>query len=241
MERLTAPEEMRAWSRRVRGSGERLAFVPTMGALHEGHLSLVRLGRQRADRVAVSVFVNPTQFGPGEDFERYPRDPQGDAARLESAGADAVWFPETADLYPAGASTWVTETDLSVTLEGATRPGHFRGVTTVVTKLLEVVEPDLLVLGQKDAQQVAVLRRMVRDPAATPTCPPPSAARRSAYTRRCRGPGGPGGKGSAVLRPSWDSCAGGSSGNRTRGSIIWLPWTGKPSGRRPKSTLRYSC
>jgi pantoate--beta-alanine ligase len=163
MERLTAPEAMRAWSRRVRGGGNSLAFVPTMGALHQGHLSLVALGRQRADRVVASVFVNPTQFGPGEDFERYPRDPQGDAARLESAGADAVWFPETADLYPEGASTWVVETELSARLEGAARPGHFRGVTTVVTKLLQVVEPDLLILGQKDAQQVAVLRRMLRD------------------------------------------------------------------------------
>ncbi len=163
MERLTALEAMRAWSRRVRGGGERLAFVPTMGALHEGHLSLVGLGRQRADRVVASVFVNPTQFGPGEDFERYPRDPQGDAARLSSAGADAVWFPETADLYPEGVSTWVVETDLSARLEGAARPGHFRGVTTVVTKLLQVVEPDLMVMGQKDAQQVAVLRRMLRD------------------------------------------------------------------------------
>jgi pantoate--beta-alanine ligase len=163
MERLTAPEAMRAWSRRVRGGGNSLAFVPTMGALHQGHLSLVALGRQRADRVVASVFVNPTQFGPGEDFERYPRDPQGDAARLSSAGADAVWFPKTADLYPEGASTWVVETDLSARLEGVARPGHFRGVTTVVTKLLQVVEPDLMVMGQKDAQQVAVLRRMLRD------------------------------------------------------------------------------
>lgn len=163
MERLTAPEAVRAWSRRLRGCGERLAFVPTMGALHEGHLSLVRLGRERADRVAASVFVNPAQFGPGEDFERYPRDPEGDAARLEEAGADVVWFPGVADLYPEGASTWVVETDVSARLEGEARPGHFRGVTTVVTKLLQVVEPDLLVLGQKDAQQVAVLRRLLRD------------------------------------------------------------------------------
>ena len=163
MERLTAPEAMRAWSRRVRGSGGRLAFVPTMGALHQGHLSLIGLGRQCADRVVASVFVNPTQFSPGEDFERYPRDPQGDAARLESAGTDAVWFPDVADLYPEGASTWVVETDLSGQMEGAVRPGHFRGVTTVVTKLLQVVEPDLMVMGQKDVQQVAVLRRMLRD------------------------------------------------------------------------------
>jgi pantoate--beta-alanine ligase len=163
MERLTASEEMRSWSREVRRGGKRLAFVPTMGALHEGHLSLVHTARERADRVVVSVFVNPTQFGPGEDFEHYPRDSERDAARLAGAGTDAVWFPATEDLYPEGATTWVVETGLSARLEGEARPGHFRGVTTVVAKLLQVVEPDLLVMGQKDAQQAAVVGRMLRD------------------------------------------------------------------------------
>jgi len=163
MERLTASGEMRSWSREVRRVGERLAFVPTMGALHEGHLSLVQAARERADRVVVSVFVNPTQFGPGEDFEHYPRDSERDAALLAGAGTDAVWFPATEDLYPEGATTWVVETGLSAHLEGEARPGHFRGVTTVVAKLLQVVEPDLLVMGQKDAQQAAVVGRMLRD------------------------------------------------------------------------------
>ncbi len=163
MERLTASEEMRSWSREVRRGGKRLAFVPTMGALHEGHLFLVHTAREQADRVVVSVFVNPTQFGPGEDFEHYPRDTERDAALLAGAGTDAVWFPATEDLYPEGATTWVVETGLSARLEGEARPGHFRGVTTVVAKLLQVVEPDLLVMGQKDAQQAAVVGRMLRD------------------------------------------------------------------------------
>lgn len=163
MVRLTTSGEMRSWSREVRRRGERLGFVPTMGALHEGHLSLVEAARRQTDRVAVSVFVNPTQFGPGEDFERYPRDAERDADLLAGAGTDAVWFPETADLYPERATTWVVETDLSARLEGEYRPGHFRGVTTVVAKLLQVVEPDLMVMGQKDAQQAAVVGRMLRD------------------------------------------------------------------------------
>ncbi|MFO7768729.1 MAG: pantoate--beta-alanine ligase [bacterium] len=163
MERLTSPDAMRAWTRARRGDGEEVAFVPTMGALHAGHLSLVDTGRERADRVAVSIFVNPAQFGPEEDLESYPLDMEGDLRVLDARGADAVFTPEVETMYPPGASTWVVETDLSARLEGAARPGHFRGVTTVVTKLLEAVGPDLLVMGQKDAQQAAVVRRMVRD------------------------------------------------------------------------------
>jgi len=163
MERFSSPDPIRTWTRERRRAGERVALVPTMGALHEGHLSLVDLGRERADRVAASVFVNPTQFGPGEDLESYPRDLEGDLRKLADRGVDAVFTPEVDTMYPEGASTWVVETDLSARLEGEARPGHFRGVTTVVTKLLEAVGPDLLVMGQKDAQQAAVLRRMVRD------------------------------------------------------------------------------
>ncbi len=162
MRRLTTPDEMREWTRSCRRAGERVAFVPTMGALHEGHLSLVDIGRERADRVVVSIFVNPAQFGPEEDLETYPRDTEGDLRKLAARGADAVFTPEAETMYQEGASTWVVETSLSARLEGAARPGHFRGVTTVVTKLLEAVGPDLLVMGQKDAQQAAVVRRMVR-------------------------------------------------------------------------------
>ena len=163
MKRLQGVAEMRAWSRSQRAGGFRIAFVPTMGALHEGHRSLVRLAGERADRVVVSIFVNPTQFGPGEDLGRYPRDIEGDLAALTELDVDALFVPPEEEIYPRGGSTWVVETARSAGLEGAARPGHFRGVTTVVAKLLAVVEPDLLVLGQKDAQQVAVLRRMVTD------------------------------------------------------------------------------
>ncbi len=158
----TAPE-MRSWTRSQRVEGATVAFVPTMGALHEGHLSLVSLAAGRADRVVASIFVNPAQFGPDEDLESYPRDLAGDVARLQERGVDAVFIPSETEIYPPEASTWVVETDRSVRLEGIARPGHFRGVTTVVAKLLTIVEPDFLVLGQKDAQQVAVIARMVTD------------------------------------------------------------------------------
>jgi len=134
-----------------------------MGALHQGHLSLVDLAVERADRVVVSIFVNPAQFGPSEDFDLYPRDLEGDLKLLSEREVDAVLIPDTGDLYPAGFTTWVVEEELSDKLEGAARPGHFRGVTTVVAKLLLVVEPDIMILGQKDAQQVAVLKRIIHD------------------------------------------------------------------------------
>lgn len=140
-----------------------LALVPTMGALHRGHLELVRVARLHCAAVAASIFVNPMQFGPGEDFERYPREAQSDRQKLESEGVDAVFAPAAEIMYPPGFSSIVDVGDISTTYEGAARPGHFRGVVTVVTKLLHVVEPDVLVLGQKDAQQTAVLKKLVRD------------------------------------------------------------------------------
>jgi pantoate--beta-alanine ligase len=141
-----------------------VGFVPTMGFLHDGHLSLVDVARQGRETVAVSIFVNPTQFGPGEDLDAYPRDLDRDLALLEAAGVDLVWVPDVSEIYPDGAATRVHVTGpIATVLEGASRPGHFDGVATVVTILLGVLTPTALVLGAKDAQQVAVLRRVVRD------------------------------------------------------------------------------
>jgi pantoate--beta-alanine ligase len=140
-----------------------IGFVPTMGALHEGHLSLVRIAREQADRVIVSIFVNPTQFGPQEDFARYPRQPEKDAPMLESAGCDALFLPEVETIYPPGHTTCVEPGGPAEGLEGAFRPGHFRGVATVVCALFHLVQADLAVFGKKDAQQLAVIRQMVRD------------------------------------------------------------------------------
>jgi pantoate--beta-alanine ligase len=147
------------WKRR----GLRVAFVPTMGAIHAGHLSLVRRARASSDRVVASIFVNPLQFGPGEDFARYPRPLRRDRARLAAAGVDLLWEPRVGDLYPAGHRTRVRVADLGDALEGAARPGHFEGVLTVVLVLLETVAPHVLWLGQKDAQQAVLIERMVRD------------------------------------------------------------------------------
>ncbi len=154
---------MRAASRAARGSGKRLGFVPTMGALHEGHLSLVRAARASCDTVAASIFVNPTQFGPNEDLAKYPRSFERDRGLLEREGVELLFAPAVEEMYPAGAVTWVTVEGLSDKLDGRSRPGHFRGVTTVVAKLLHIVEPEAAFFGQKDAAQVAVIRRMVRD------------------------------------------------------------------------------
>lgn len=140
-----------------------LGFIPTMGALHDGHLALVRRAREECTSVAASVFVNPAQFGANEDFDKYPRDLESDRQKLADAGVDVLFAPDAAAVYPPGYSTYVDVGEMGARFEGAVRPTHFRGVATVVTKLLNVVRPDVLYLGQKDAQQTAVLRRVVRD------------------------------------------------------------------------------
>jgi pantoate--beta-alanine ligase len=147
----------------LRGPGRTVGFVPTMGALHEGHMSLVDAARVRCDVVVVSVFVNPLQFGPDEDFAAYPRDEDRDVEVLSAAGADLIFIPPVDEMYPEGASTTVSVGDLGEVLEGAHRPGHFDGVCTVVAKLFHLVAPDVAFFGQKDAQQVAVIKKMVRD------------------------------------------------------------------------------
>src|ERR1700730_10597803 len=148
---------------RIRLAGKTLGLVPTMGALHEGHLSLVRAAQASCGAVAVSIFVNPTQFGPKEDFASYPRTLEEDCRTLEAAGVDLVFAPSVQEMYPSDASTFVEVAGLSDRLDGASRPGHFRGVATVVAKLLNIFTPEHAFFGQKDAAQVAVLRKMVRD------------------------------------------------------------------------------
>ncbi len=157
------PEAMRHACDQARSEGGRVGFVPTMGALHAGHLALVREARARASLCAVSIFVNPTQFGPGEDFARYPRNLAGDVTKLGSAGCDVVFAPEARAMYPDGEETRVRVGSLAEPLCGAFRPGHFEGVATVVTKLFAVVGPCVAVFGRKDYQQLAILRRVVTD------------------------------------------------------------------------------
>ena len=166
--------EMRALCRSAKSGGKRLGLVPTMGALHEGHLSLVRAAKEKTDVIATSIFVNPTQFGPSEDFSRYPRALEKDCAILEREGVEFVFAPAVEEMYPAGAVTWVTVGGLSDRLCGKSRPGHFRGVATVVAKLFHIIEPDAAFFGQKDAAQHAIIRKMVRDldmPVAIEVCP----------------------------------------------------------------------
>lgn len=155
--------EMRNLSLSLHRAGRRIGFVPTMGALHEGHLSLLKVARDEADEVVMSVFVNPAQFGPNEDLERYPRDLEADCASAEKEGCDFVFAPSAEQMYPSPEGTFVTVEGLTRVLEGEARPTHFRGVTTIVTKLLNVVSPDVTVFGQKDAQQVIVVRKMITD------------------------------------------------------------------------------
>lgn len=163
MEHLTSitatRERVRAW----RAEGHRVGFVPTMGALHAGHTSLVEAARRDCARVLASVFVNPTQFGPAEDLSKYPRDLQGDMHKLEAAGCQALFTTTPEEMYPPGFATWVTVEGLTEGLCGRSRPAHFRGVTTIVTKLFNVVQPDDAYFGEKDRQQLQVLRRMTQD------------------------------------------------------------------------------
>jgi pantoate--beta-alanine ligase len=163
LKRIQTIAEMKAACRQLTRAGKTLGFVPTMGALHEGHLSLVRASRSHCDMTAVSIFVNPLQFGPTEDLSKYPRTLERDGAMLEQVGVELLFIPTVDEMYPAGAKTHVLVEGLSDKLDGASRPGHFRGVTTVVTKLFEIVRPDCAFFGQKDAAQVAVLRKLVKD------------------------------------------------------------------------------
>jgi pantoate--beta-alanine ligase len=158
----TVPD-LRAAVREWRAAGQRVALVPTMGFLHAGHLSLVRLGHARADRVVASLFVNPTQFAPSEDFEAYPRDEARDAALLASAGCDLLYAPTVEEMYPAGASTTVSVAGVSAPMDGLARPTHFAGVATIVAKLLIQCQPDAAIFGEKDYQQLLVIKRLARD------------------------------------------------------------------------------
>lgn len=163
MEIIRSTEAMQSWALKNRGQGRRLGFVPTMGYLHEGHMSLVRVARAHADLVAVSIFVNPIQFLPGEDLAAYPRDFGRDEAMCREAGVDVLFHPGPEEMYAPDHSTYVEEMRLSLGLCGGSRPGHFRGVTTVVARLFNIVLPTVAVFGQKDAQQARVIQRMVRD------------------------------------------------------------------------------
>ncbi len=163
MDVLHTKAEMRAWSRARRKGGHRIGFVPTMGFLHDGHLSLIDRARAGADRVVVSIFVNPTQFGPNEDLDRYPRDLQGDLRQCRERNVDAVFLPTPAEMYPPDAATTVHVPTLAGPLCGRDRPTHFAGVCTIVTKLFNLVQPDVAAFGEKDFQQLAIVRRMTRD------------------------------------------------------------------------------
>ena len=163
MERVATIAEMRDAVRRAQSTGQRVGFVPTMGFLHEGHLRLVDEARRHAGCVVMSLFVNPTQFGPTEDFSRYPRDVAGDAAKAEQRGVDFLFVPDVSEMYPTRPTVHVTADDLPTRWEGAVRPGHFSAVLTVVAKLFNIVGPELAVFGRKDYQQAALIRRMVRE------------------------------------------------------------------------------
>lgn len=160
---ITSLSEMQAWARTEKRAGRTIGFVPTMGYLHEGHLSLVRLARHHAHTTVVSIFVNPTQFGPKEDFSRYPRDFARDEALCRAENVDVIFYPNAAAMYPDDYSVYIAEEALGSGLCGASRPGHFRGVATVVAKLFNLVLPDIAVFGEKDAQQLRIIQRLVRD------------------------------------------------------------------------------
>jgi pantoate--beta-alanine ligase len=162
MQIITTIAEMQSLAESLRMQGRSIGFVPTMGFLHEGHLSLMRRARQECGTVVVSIFVNPTQFGPHEDFERYPRDEKGDREKCGSAGVDILFMPAAAEMYPEKPSVFVAVEGIADILEGAARPGHFRGVATVISKFFHIVKPHTAFFGQKDYQQCAVIRRMVK-------------------------------------------------------------------------------
>jgi pantoate--beta-alanine ligase len=163
LETIHTIEWMKQVARQARAEGRSTGFVPTMGALHAGHLSLVRAALAESQPVVASIFVNPTQFGPREDFQKYPRTIEADSKKLEDAGVNYLFAPESSEIYPPGFRTWVNVEGLSERLEGRTRQGHFRGVTTVVLKLLEIVQPRKAFFGRKDAQQARIIRQMARD------------------------------------------------------------------------------
>jgi pantoate--beta-alanine ligase len=163
MQTIQSVHEMQSLAIGMRSSGRLIGLVPTMGSLHEGHLSLIDIAKERADKVIVSIFVNPTQFGPSEDFDKYPRVLEADLEKCRERGADIVFNPSIAEMYPDGYSTYVNEEHVSAGLCGISRPNHFRGVTTVCLKLFNITRPDIAVFGQKDAQQCAVLKKMVSD------------------------------------------------------------------------------
>jgi pantoate--beta-alanine ligase len=163
MEIIASPVEMQRWSEKARQRGETIAFVPTMGFLHEGHIKLMREGRKRAKRLASSLFVNPTQFAPHEDFSRYPRNFQGDCELMLTVPVDVLFAPEPEAMFPRGSQTWVEVTEVTTGLCGDHRPGHFRGVTTVVAKLFNIVKPHLALFGEKDFQQLRAIQQMVID------------------------------------------------------------------------------
>jgi pantoate--beta-alanine ligase len=160
---IKSPRKMQTLSDSIRSDGKIIGLVPTMGALHEGHLKLVEIARKKADIVVVSVFVNPAQFGPGEDFRKYPRSFKEDCLKLEAVGANVVFNPSVGNIYPEGFSTFIDPGRIGEILEGARRPGHFRGVATICAKLFNIVKPHFAVFGQKDGQQLAVIRKMARD------------------------------------------------------------------------------
>ena len=163
MKVITSVAGMKSLARQWKKEGKKVGFVPTMGYLHEGHLSLVRESKKRADVTVVSIFVNPAQFGPNEDFKKYPRDLEKDSAYLEQAGVDGLFYPDAAEIYPPGYRTYVEVHGLQDRLCGKSRPGHFRGVVTIILKLFDIVGPDLAFFGAKDAQQVLVIEKMAAD------------------------------------------------------------------------------
>lgn len=163
MQTIQSVNEMQSHAIALRSSGEKIALVPTMGCLHEGHISLIKIAKERADKVVVSIFVNPAQFEPNEDFEQYPRTLESDLEKCKELGVDVVFNPSVEEIYPDGYSTYVDEEHISAVLCGLSRPRHFRGVTTICLKLFNIIQPDQVIFGQKDAQQCALIRKMVRD------------------------------------------------------------------------------